>query len=72
LTPRKTGIATTVPIRAAPGGSWEVAMRYVLISAGLIGLYFALARTGNTTAAAVLTIGGGVVATVILGLMKDA
>ena len=47
-------------------------MKYVLISAGLIGLYFALARTGNTAAAAVLTIGGGVIATVILGLMKDA
>ena len=47
-------------------------MKYVLISAGLIGLYFALARTGNATAAAVLTIGAGVIATVILGLMKDA
>jgi hypothetical protein len=47
-------------------------MKYVLISAGLIGLYFALARTGNATDAAVLTIGAGVIATVILGLMRDA
>jgi hypothetical protein len=47
-------------------------MKYVLISAGLIGLYFALMRTGNATAAAVLTTSAGVVATVILGLMKDA
>jgi hypothetical protein len=54
------------------GAAREGAMKYVLISAGLIGLYFALARTGNATAAAVLTIGAGVIATVILGLMKDA
>jgi hypothetical protein len=47
-------------------------MKYVLISAALTGLYFALARTGNSTAAAVLAIGAGVVATVVLGLMKDA
>ena len=47
-------------------------MKYVLISAALIGLYFVLARGGNVTAAAVLTLGAGVIATVILGLMKDA
>ncbi|HZB37146.1 MAG TPA: hypothetical protein VE443_03975 [Beijerinckiaceae bacterium] len=47
-------------------------MKYVLISAGLTGLYFLLARTGNATAAAVLTTGAGVIATVILGLMRDA
>jgi hypothetical protein len=47
-------------------------VKYVLISAGLIGLYFLLARTGNATAAAVLTVSGGVIATVILGLMQDA
>jgi hypothetical protein len=47
-------------------------MKYVLISAGLIGLYFAIAGAGNAMAAAVLTIGAGVIATVILGLMRDA
>ena len=47
-------------------------MKYVLISAGLTGLYFLLARTGNATAAAVLPTGAGVIATVILGLMRDA
>jgi hypothetical protein len=54
------------------GAAREGAMKYVLISAGLTGLYFLLARTGNATAAAVLTTGAGVIATVILGLMRDA
>jgi hypothetical protein len=47
-------------------------MKYVLISTGLIALYFVLAPGGNATAAAVLTVGAGVIATVILGLMRDA
>lgn len=47
-------------------------MKYVLISAGLIALYFALERLGSATAAGVLTIAGGVVATVVLGLLQDA
>jgi hypothetical protein len=47
-------------------------MKLVLIGAGLTGLYFVLAQTGNSTAAAVLTTGGGVIASVILGLMRDA
>ena len=54
------------------GAAREGTMKYVLISAGLTGLYFLLARTGNATAAAVLTTGAGVIATVILGLMRDA
>ena len=33
------------------GAAREGAMKYVLISAGLTGLYFLLARTGNATAA---------------------
>ncbi len=48
------------------------AMKLVLILAGLIGLYALLLRTGNPTAALVLTTAAGVIAAVIGGLMREA
>jgi hypothetical protein len=50
----------------------EEAMKLVLILAGLIGLYALLLRTGNPTAALVLTTAAGVIAAVIGGLMREA
>ena len=47
-------------------------MKLVLILAGLIGLYTLLLRTGNPTAALVLTTAAGVIAAVIGGLMREA
>jgi hypothetical protein len=50
----------------------EEAMKLVLILTGLIGLYALLLRTGNPTAALVLTTAAGVIAAVIAGLMREA
>ena len=50
----------------------EKAMKLVLILTGLIGLYALLLRTGNPTAALVLTTAAGVIAAVIAGLMREA
>src|SRR5215216_6059296 len=50
----------------------EEAMKLVLILAGLIGLYALLLRTGNATAALVLTTAAEVIAAVIAGLMREA
>jgi hypothetical protein len=50
----------------------EEAMKLVLILAGLIGLYALLLRTGNPTAALVLTTAAEVIAAVIAGLMREA
>src|SRR4051812_48817850 len=60
-----------VPGRFSHRGK-EEAMKLVLILAGLIGLYALLLRTGNPTAALVLTTAAGVIAAVIGGLMREA
>jgi hypothetical protein len=67
---RRTG---SVPFRGAfEHRGKEEAMKLVLILAGLIGLYALLLRTGNPTAALVLTTAAGVIAAVIAGLMREA
>jgi hypothetical protein len=47
-------------------------MKLVLILAGLIGLYALLLKTGNPTAALVLTTAACVIAGVITGLLREA